>query len=399
MSSILPLVLLAALAGAATLLLERGGRRGYGWVTGSEFALAGLALGPLGLDLVSQALLDRAELPIALGASWVGLGLGLRLRKTSFQHVPAAHVIASQVEPLVALVVLRLLIEAAARLGGMTLPSEASWALAAAGAGTTRSMMDWARAQQGARGPLTEALRTICTFNDATPLLALALLFAAAPPHETLLATVWQRLGAMGFLSLGLAALVLVVVGRRRFRPQIAWLALFGSAVLGTGLALELGLLPVTCLFLCGVVVARTTRHADGLEEVTRSTQRPVIQVLLLLAGASVRGGGLALAAALLFTLLRGCAKAISGAAVSPLAAPRFPTLGLGLLGGGGVLFAAAFSASQVLPGDVGGPLLAGAVAMVIVGDAFGPPALRSLLLHAGEMPESAAAAGPQPQP
>lgn len=386
MTALLPLVLLAALAGAATLLLERGGRRGYGWVTGSEFALAGLALGPLGVDLVSQELLDRAELPIALGASWVGLGLGLRLRRTSFIRVPAGHVLASQLEPLIALAVLRVLLEAAARLGGMALPAEAAWALAAAGAGTTRSMMDWARAQQGARGPLTEALRTICTFDDVTPLVALALLFAVAPPHLTRLESVPLRLLAMIFLAAGLAALVLLVVSRRRFRPQLAWLALFGASVIGTGLAQELALLPVTCLFLCGVLVARVTRHADGLEEVTRSTQRPVIQLLLLFAGASVRGGGLALGAALLFTVLRAGAKAISGAAVSPLAGPRFPTLGLGLLGGGGVLFAAAFSASRTLPANVGGPLLAGAVAMVIVGDAVGPPALRSLLRHAGEM-------------
>ena len=399
MTGLLPLVLLVAVAGAATLLLEQGGRRGYGWVTGSEFALAGLALGPLGVDLLSLDLLDRAQLPIALGASWVGLGLGLRLRKSALAKLSATHLLASQLEPLVALFVLRLLLEAAARVGLLHLSSTTSWALAAAGAATTRSMMDWARARHGARGPVTDSLRALCTFDDVPPLLALAVLFALAPPHQTRLDQAWQRLAAMIFLSLGLAAVVLLVVGRRRFRPQLAWLALFGVAVLGTGLALELALLPVACLFLCGAAVARVTRHADRLEEVTRKTQRPVIQVLLLLGGASVTGGGPALAAGAAFALLRWAAKIVAGATVAPLTEPGEASLGLGMLGGGGVLFAAAFSASRAWPVEVAAPLLAGAAAMVILGDAVGPHALRSLLRRAGELQSPQAARPAEARP
>ena len=389
MTALLPLVLLAAVAGAATLLLEQGGRRGYGWVTGSEFALAGLALGPYGIDLLSQALIDHARLPIALGASWVGLGLGLRLRPNALAKAPVRHIIASQLEPIIAMLALRGLLETAIRLGGLPLSPIAAWALAAAGGATTRSTMDWARAQRGARGPLTDALRTLVTLDDLPPLLALAAIFAFLPPHPTNLALAWQRLAATVGLGLGLAALVVLMVGRRRFVPQLAWLALFGASALGTGLAQELTVLPLAATCLCGAVVARTTRHADQLEEVTRSTQRPVIQLLLLLAGASLRGGGAALLAAAGFALLRFGAKAVAGAVVSPLLAPpgtRVPSLGLGMLGGGGIVFAAAFSASMVLQPEIGDPLLAGAVAMVILGDLVGPKALWSMLHSRGEL-------------
>ncbi len=403
MTALLPLVLLAAVAGAATLLLEQGGRRGYGWVTGSEFALAGLALGPYGIDLLSQDLIDHARLPIALGASWVGLGLGLRLRPNAIAKAPGRHLLASQLEPIIAMLVLRGLLEAAIRLGGVPLPPIAAWALAAAGGATTRSTMDWARAQRGARGPLTTALRTLVTLDDLPPLLALAAIFALVPPHRTNLTEAWQRLAATAGLGLGLAALVVLIVGRRRFVPQLAWLALFGASALGTGLAQELTVLPLAATCLCGAVVARTTRHADQLEEVTRSTQRPVIQLLLLLAGASLRGGGWMLLGAAGFALLRFGAKAVAGAAVSPLLAPqgtRVPALGLGMLGGGGIVFAAAFSAALVLQPSIGEPLLAGAVAMVILGDLVGPKALWSLLKRRGELATPAvagAAAGAPP--
>ena len=402
MTALLPLVLLAAVAGAATLLLEQGGRRGYGWVTGSEFALAGLALGPYGIDLLSQDLIDHARLPIALGASWVGLGLGLRLRPNALAKAPGRHVLASQLEPIIAMLALRCLLEVAIRLAGFPLSSIAAWALAAAGGATTRSTMDWARAQRGARGPLTDALRTLVTLDDLPPLLALAGIFALVPPHATNLTAAWQRFGATIGLGLGLAGLVVLLVGRRRFLPQLAWLALFGASALGTGLAQELSVLPLAATCLCGAVVARTTRHADQLEEVTRSTQRPVIQLLLLLAGASLRGGGWAFAGAAGFALLRLGAKAVAGAADSPLVAPagaRVPSLGFGMLGGGGIIFAAAFSAALVLPPEIGQPLLAGSVAMVVLGDLAGPKALWSLLRARGEVRERGAAIAAAEEP
>ena len=393
MTALLPLVLLAAVAGAATLLLEQGGRRGYGWVTGSEFALAGIALGPFGLDLLSRDLIEHARLPIALGASWVGLGLGLRLRPNALAKAPGRHIIASQLEPIIAMLVLRALLEAGIQLTGLPISSIAAWALAAAGGATTRATMDWARAQRGARGPLTDGLRTLVTLDDLPPLFALAAIFALVPPHATNLAHAWQRLAAAVGLGLGLAALVVLIVGRRRFVPQLAWLALFGASALGTGLAQELTVLPLAATCLCGAVVARATRHADQLEEVTRSTQRPVIQLLLLLAGASLRGGIGTLVAATGFALLRFGAKAVAGAAVAPLLSPRgtrVPSLGLGMLGGGGIIFAAAFSASQVLEPAIATPLLAGAVAMVFLGDLIGPKALWSLLRRRGELAEPA---------
>jgi hypothetical protein len=386
---LLPLVLLAALAGAATLLLEQGGRRGYGWVTGSEFALAGFALGPAGLDLLSHDLLARAEVPIALGASWLGLGLGLRLRPYALARSKPRHLAASQLEPVVALLVLRALLEVATRCTGLPLTPPAAWALAAAGAATTRSMMDWVRAQHRAQGPVTEALRTLCTLDDLPPLLALAAVFAALPPHPTLLSSPLQRTGAMAGLGLALAALVGLTVARQRFRPRVSWLALFGATVLGTGFARELAVLPIASLCVCGAAVARLSRYADQLEEVTRNTQRPVVQLLLLLGGASVPVDGLVLAAAAGFALLRFLAKGVAGAAVAPVVAPRgqrTAALGLGLLGGGGVAYAAAFSASLAWPAEIGEPLLAGAVAMVLLGDVVGPKGLKSLLRRAGEL-------------
>ena len=88
MSSVLLLVALAALAVAAAVLLERGGRGGYGWVTGSEFVLAGLGLGPLGLDAVSSDLIAALQPAIGLAVCWLGLRFGLRLRPSALASIP-----------------------------------------------------------------------------------------------------------------------------------------------------------------------------------------------------------------------------------------------------------------------------------------------------------------------
>lgn len=390
MSGVLPLVALAALATAVTVALERGGRAGYGWVTGSEFVLVGIAVGPLGLDALNSTLLGSIEPAVLLAVAWLGLRFGLRFRPGGLREYAWTLRLASVVEPVLCLLVLRGLMEPLVRWQVFGLEYRSAWALAAVGSATTKSAAAWARAQLGARGPVTDSIEAISTLDDvvlvgAAGVLApkLAPVASRLPPHA------WATIGATLALGLGLALLVALLLGRKHFEPDMGWIALFGACALGTGLASSLGLAPVAVTAVAGAGIGFLSPWADDLEELTRSTERPAVLVLLLLGGASITGSFAPILAGGVAALLRVPAKLAAGAASGQLlrGAGSTPVLGAGLLGAGGVAFAVSVAMAHQLPAALGEPVLAGAVCMALLGDFLGSPLLRRLLDRTGQLP------------
>lgn len=390
MTGVLPLVALAALATAITVALERGGRAGYGWVTGSEFVLVGIGVGPLGLDVLNSELLGSIEPAVLLAVAWLGLRFGLRFRPAGLRPLSWRMRLAVVVEPLVSLLVMRALLEPVVRWGGVGLAPGTAWALAAVGSATTKSATAWARAQLGAHGGLTDALDTISTLDDFVLVGAAAFLApklhpvaSRLPPHA------WAALAATLGLGLLLALLVALLLGRSRFHPDMGWVALFGACALGTGLASSLGLAPIAVMALAGAGVGLFSPWADALEELTRSTERPAVLVLLLLGGASITGVGATLIAGAAAALLRVPAKLLGGLGASGIL-PREASargMGAGLLGAGGVAFAVAVAMAHQLPAALGEPVMDGAVCMALLGDFLGSPLLRRLLDRAHQLP------------
>jgi hypothetical protein len=390
-NGILPLVTLAAIATAVTVMLERGGRAGYGWVTGSEFVLFGVALGPVGLDLLSSDLLSSLHGAVVLGAAWLGLRYGLRLRPRLVQETPLRVRLAGLVEPVVVLLALRGMLWLLTRQAGLPLPGATAWAIAAVGSATTKSAAAWARAQLFARGPRIDAIEGISAMNDLVALVGTAVLVPRLRPVATRLpAHALTAIGATLVLGVALGALVALLAGGRRgpFRPDLGWIALFGACALGCGVGASLGLSPMAVAFAAGALVAVLSPHAGALEELTRNTERPGVLVLLLLAGAMLKGTTLAIALGAGAAVLRLVAKVLSGAVAAQLLpiGGRKADLGLGLLGTGGVAFAAAMELSESL-GESGEVVLAAAVAMALLGDFVGSPMLRLLLERASELP------------
>lgn len=390
MSEILPLVALLALATAMAVLLERGGRAGYGWVTGSEFALLGLALGPAGLDLFSSDLLGGLSTAIWAGAAWLGLRFGLRLRPSLFAHIPARVQWASQLEPLVTLLVLRGLLQLASVRGHLVLDGDVAWAIAAVGSASTKSAIAWARTRLGARGPVTDALRGVSTLDDLLAVLGAAVLMPRLHPVGSHLpAHPGTALGATLALGVGLGVLILLLSSGPTFRSDLGWVALFGACALASGLSASLGLSSLAVCTAAGACVGRFSRHADALEALTRATERPVVLALLVLGGASLAGGWWLAAVGAAAALLRALAKGVGGFLSTPVLPPaaRRADFGAGLLGTGGVAFAVAITLAQGLGTERRDVILASAVAMALFGDWVGTSLLRRVVERAGELP------------
>jgi hypothetical protein len=394
-NELLPLVSLAVLASAAAILLERGGSAGYGWVTGSEFALVGAALGPVGLDFLSRGLLEALRTVICLAAGWLGLRFGLRLRRSFLRRVPPRVRFASVLESVLACGGLFLLLRLCARAGLLALDDLSLMALAAVGSSSTKSATAWARSRLGARGPVFEAVDAVSTLDDGLAILGVALLLPRLSPVSSHLPP-GAAIGLLVTLGLGLAAgcLILLLLGGQRFRSDLGWVALFGVATLASGLAASLGLSSLAVTSVAGVVVARSV-HADDFEELTRATERPLVLSLLVLGGASLAIQVHLLVIALVAAGARALAKWWGGGLAS-FALPRESRrlgLGSGLVGFGGIAFAAAMSLAQ---GPAEGPreaILAGALGMVVLSDWGGALLLRRFLSRSGALPAPVEAA------
>ena len=393
MNSVLQLLALVVIACLATFLLERGGRVGYGWVTGSEFLVAGLLLGPLGLDLVSADLLHESKVLVILASAWIGLRAGLRFRRSRIEKWSWRPLLSSQIEPVLSLLILRGALEASRALWGWPDSNWRAWIFAAIGATTTRSAVAWIKRRHGAKGPVTDVLSAITALNDLPSILAIGFLFAWVRPADTHpLSQVWVLLLASLILALALAAIVRLISGSGGFKPDLAWIALFGACAIAAGTSEPLGLKSLVVCSFIGILLGWISPYGDRFEEITRSTERPTIQLLLLLGGASIRGARGTFAMGLVFALLRLLSKLLAGGITGLIARPDgkpLPGLGMGLLAGGGVAFALAFSASLDLPSSAAEPLLAGAAAMVLLGDMVGSPALKWILRRQREMGET----------
>ena len=388
MTAALPLAALAALAVATAILLERSGRAGYGWVAGSEFALIGVAMGPVGLDAISADLLEAVRPAELLAVAWLGLRFGLRVRPRALAGIAWRTRLASLFEPLVCLIVIRALLEGVIRSGVVDLDGPSAWAIAAVGSATTKATAAWARARLGAKGGVSDALEAVSTLDDAVLLGAVALLVPRIAPAPGLPAFIWAPAAATIVLGVGLGLVVTLLLGRGPFRGDLGWIALFGTCALATGLSASLGLAAVAVAALTGWIVGIASPHAEALEELTRTTERPAVLTLLLLGGASLTAGWTALALGSAAAVLRVLAKLFSGWVASPLlpVASRRGDLGTGLLGAGGMAFGVALPMAHILPASGADLLLSSAVAMALLGDFLGTPLLRALLSRAGEM-------------
>lgn len=385
MSPVLSFLLLGVAATLAGLPLERARGGGYGWVSGSEFALAGLALGPFGLDALSLEMLDQARPLLLLAAAWHGLRFGLRIGPAGV--VAPRALAAALVEAVGTVLALRLGLEGVRRAELITLAPLDCWLLATLGAATTKSSLAWARSRLAARGPVTDSLEGIARLDDLVLLVGVSAVLAFDPLVGSALPPgTWAPTLATLGLGPALGLLVLLLIGRGAFRPDMAWIGLFGATALGGALAQQLGLCGPAVTALAGFVVGRASPHAAALEAMGRATEAPAMRVLLVLAGAALPVDPTLLGAAVLLALLRMAAKLLASAPLAGWGSPGRATagLGFGLLGSGGLAFATALvEAPEVRAGPL---LIAFAVANVVAGDLIGAPALRWLLGRFGEL-------------
>jgi hypothetical protein len=404
-ATVLLMALLALSAAGSFLVAGRGRGNGVGLASGLEFVALGLLVGPHALGLVDRAIIDQFEPMVQVALAWFTFTVGLDLGFVGYARAPLRVMACGAASALLTGVLVFLAVYPLARflkLGDAQVCVFLAGGVGAACAETTRQVVRWAEARHRAKGELTAILSGFGSSDDVAPILAAALVFALNARDSATLALPWW--GAL-LMTLALGALlgVVGVLLVRNTEGYAVWSALFGTVLLGAGIAARFGLLSIAVTFVMGIALGFSP-HRRALRTLVRPTERAVILPALLVAGMRLDPHvimerqtlwvviGAAIAA-------RFASKLVAGLLVHHLSLAARNTgraLGLSLVSSGALSLTVGLAFALRAPGVVGDTVLVAAVACALVGELIGPRHLHRALCLAGDI-ETAGAQPPGP--
>jgi len=353
MSASLTLVLLVAAAYlAARVVVDWLGRR-FLVVSGAEYLLLGILLGPRVAGLLTHDVVQSLAPVTTLAMGWVGATVGSRLDVRHLVGVPGMAFRLAFVESALTFAVVGAIeMVAIAALYDIALLDAA---LPAAALGAIAVASSSAGVELAARGLKRESA-VVTQLGVSTLVNALCAVVSfgvlAAVWHRTVLvhdramtSTEWVAIT----LGIGVAAGALFhLFVEDEHDADRLFVSLVGGVILVSGAATYLGLSPVLAALVFGAMLVNTSRNRIDLRAALERVERPYTLVLLLFAGAAWRPSERAwVAPVLLYLLVRAVAK-VGGARLASRANGVLPVLGAhwgrALVGQGGLAIAIALS-------------------------------------------------------
>ncbi len=285
------------------------GRARFFYLTGEEFLLVGLALGPMGFNLLDHRTLASLEPFVGLGLGYLGFIFGMQFHRGVIIRVPGRFLGASLLQSVLVGAILAAALSLVLPRFAAAPPGLAA-ALAAAGMGTSTAFLYLVdRGTNLGRNPAFRFLRFSSVLDDLWGVILFGL------------ALCWMRgepLGGLG-LTLGLAAVsagVLLTAARLRLKPDEELLVLLGAVLLTGGLAAYLRLSPILTNALAGIAFANLQPGGERYHERLLRVEKPIYLFMLVVAGAwwSLGQTGLLVGVAV-YVAARALAKWVGGVA------------------------------------------------------------------------------------
>ncbi len=400
MNAVLLLMGLLVLSYLGSFLVGGRTARGAGLPSGVEYVALGFVCGPRVLDIVGADMLASFEPVVQVALGWLAFTVGLDFGYAGEKRVRPGSLVLGTLGAVVtggAVAVATWFTLRTMHLGGG--PREQL--LLAGGIGTacsetTRHAVRWVIDRQNASGPLAERLNEIAHADDLLPLLAVAVLFALAPPPDVVVPVPlrdWPAITVGIGLLIGGGASLLV---RSELKLDETWAVLFGVTLLAIGATARLQLSTLTAAFFLGLAMAAFSKHGAELRSMVAPTERPVLLPALVLAGAHIdfqSSPYLALVTAVAIAA-RLAAKLLIGwimSAASKNARKAGGLVGLSLMSSGALAISIGLAFALRFPGTVGDTVLVVAAVSALFGEFVGPYRLRRSLEHAGEIAAAAA--------
>lgn len=377
----LSLVIAAAFGGYHLSFRRIAGRRSrFSWLhlTGLEFLIIGLLLGPGFSNILDETTIANLSPFSGLALGWVGLLAGFQFEAALIRRFPPPFFLAvfleSGVTILFVFCCLYPLLPLFIPMSG-SLHVIVALVLSAAAACTSQSGLVVAGAGHTAAGNKTlRLLRYMVSLEALLPMALLVWIYFFRPGPPGINSLVMALL-----LSAVLTAVLILyalLLARRRSTDELA-LVIIGMTVLTSGAAVQVGFSPLPANFFLGLILVNLTREKEKIFGLLVSIEKPVYLVLLIFLGAQwqLSGFWIALPAGLYF-MLRLAGK-ISGGWIATRVVPGLYTypglLGLGLLEQGGLALAILLDFQQRFSGPEVSAAVGFALAAIVLTQMAGP--------------------------
>lgn len=393
MTSGLILVAVVAAGYLAARLAAGALARRFLIVSGAEYLILGVLLGPKVSGLISANVIDSFGPFITLAIGWMGAVIGsefhlkrmLRFRGELYQvaFIEAVLVLAIVGGAMLAILTRLLdvpLIEAiapATSLGAIAVTTSASGIALAA----RRLARD-----RAARTPLLRQLQVTGGMDAAVGVLAFGVILCIVhvpppgdirPPTPTEWAVITIGIGVVGGI------LYHLFLGGER-DPDRLFIALAAAITLASGTAAYARLSPLLPTMLIGAMLANTARNRHEIGMVLHRVQRPLYLVLLIFAGAAWRVPGrlwvLPIAAFILIRLLAKMWGARLATRLSGMSGALGGDWGLALIGQGSLAAAIALNYRIFDDSDLSNVVFTAALVSVLLTDLLSARFVRAVV-------------------
>jgi Kef-type K+ transport system membrane component KefB len=349
----------------------------------SVLLVLGLAVGPIGLDLLPQAREEWFPIVSAVALVMVGFLIGGEFTTDRFRELGAPSAVIALVQALGTAVVVGAGLLAVGVEPILALP------LAGIATATAPAAVTGVVEESGQRGPFSRLLLAIVAIDDAAALVVFSLLLTSVSllagvdsGAEVVRAALWELGGGVGLgVALGIPAASLT--GRLQPGHPVLEEAL-GLVLLCAGLGVWLDVSYLLAAVVMGAIVANLASHHELPFREVESVEWPFLVVFFLLAGASLELSALAAVGwvGVGYIVLRTLGKVGGswlGVRLVGGSSDRARWLGVALLPHAGVALGLGLLADQQLP-EVGADVLAIVVGATVVFELIGPLGTRLAL-------------------
>jgi hypothetical protein len=378
MTAGLVLILAVAVAYLAAHVAFDWLARRYLIVSGAEYLLLGILLGPLVGHVLSDEVVTGFAPLTTLALGWIGAIVGTQFYLPGLVRIPGLMYRLAFAEALTTLAVvggLQMLLLAwlfDISFAAALIPALALGAIAAVSA---PGGIEVVARRLGRRGPVVQQLQVATAVDAVVGIAAMGLLLSiyhagGTPAAERVTPTEWAVI-TVGIGVIG-GALFHLFLGGERDVDRL-FIALGGAIILASGAAAYLHLSPLLASLIIGATLVNTSRSRNEIAQTLGRAERPFYFVLLVLAGASWRPSVREwVLPVLLFLVARVAAKVWGARLVARLngVIPVFGRhWGRALLGQGGLALALALDYSRLAGAPFANIVFTAAIASVLLTD------------------------------
>lgn len=365
------------------------------YLTGSEFIIVGILLGPMFLNVLSDSVLSALHPLRALCLGWIGFLFGIQVDASLFKKFPREYLRTALYIPLAVTAVvffpLMYLLETTLSLSGnLLLISTLVLSFAAANTAPS-SLAIFQKTNDLHRSPLLTLFRFIAGIDALPGILATGIAGAIVSiplTQGSILPSSLTWLFIISITGLLMGGIIVLLMDSDPTNQELT-VFLTGIIVLLGGLGFYFH---QSCLYMAALtgIVVGNSRYGQRLHEIAAVPERTIYILLLILAASSIDPQtafhpGLIIA----YVMFRLAGKFIAGSTAVSFWG-RWPlthrSVGLGLISEGGLSIAMAMTLQQIIPGTLSDAIIALILATVFIHELVTPYTLQYVFAKAGKL-------------